>query len=352
MKVIIHPFPAPGDSNMFLKLFYNQVHGYSLKENAFEVKPQSLSSLVRAGRPARDEKHVIHLHWEAVLYGSKFILKSLALMALNFSLLAVLKHIYGMKVIWTMHNTRSHDYPHPAIDRYGQRTIFALADGVIIMQRAVYESWHARYPQKEIRYIPLGNYIGAYPEPPQTRAEIRARFGLSMNDLVLLSFGTAKPYKKIEHIIEVFRQTELDPRLKLCIVGVAKDQYAKRLEQAIGHDPRIIFKNEFTKDSDVAGILEMADYSVFWYDDTMLTSAGVNLSLSYGVPVIVRDIPAADRVREGVNGFLFHDAAQLAAIFKKLPEVPPQPRDEIIHSIAGDDWAVLAPQFMDLCLNL
>jgi len=351
MKIIIHPFPAPADNNMFLKLLYKEVDGHGFNDAVFKVEPRSLLKIFKNARRGKD-KHVIHVHWEAVLYGSKFVIKSLILMGVNFTMLFILKKIYGMKICWTMHNFKSHDYPHPLIDRFGRSMLFSIADALIIMQESVYKEWYQAHPQKDIRYIPLGNYIGAYTPTLKSSVEIRKEFGLQADDIVLLSFGTVKPYKKVDEIIKVFKQTNLDSKIKLCIIGSAKGPYATYLDELISSHPDIIFKNMFVKDEEVVDILKMADYSVFWYDDTVLTSAGLTLSLSYGTPVIVRDIPAAERVRDGLNGFLFNNADELADIFKKLPRTSRPSKEQVIRSIENESWALEAKSFMQLCADI
>lgn len=352
MKFVIHPFPAPADNNMFLKLLYREVNGQGINNNQFEVQPQSLFRILKSAHREHDVDHIIHIHWEAVMYGSRYVLKSLALMLVNFSLFWFLKNFYGYKICWTMHNYRSHDYPHPKLDAIGQKVVFSLADGVIIQQKAVFEKWHQKYPDKKIIYIPLGNYIGAYKRTGKSRDEVRMDFGFLPQDTVLLSFGTVKPYKKVDNIIKVFKEVEVDSRLKLCIIGAAKEKYAEYLNSLISGYPQIVFINRFVDDAEVADILQMADYSVFWYDDSVLTSAGVNLSLSYGLPVIVRNIPAVERVKDGENGFLFDSGEELSNIFKKLPSTPKPETEKVIQSIVDDNWQKLAQVYMQFCKTL
>ena len=69
--------------------------------------------------------------------------------------------------------------------------------------------------------------------------------------------------------------------------------------------------SEFIPESEMAQLLGSADYAIFWFDDSVLTSSGVILSLSYGLPVICRRIPTAEKIRDGVNGYLFDTADDL-----------------------------------------
>ena len=92
----------------------------------------------------------------------------------------------------------------------------------------------------------------------------------------------------------------------------------------------------------------MADYSIFWYDNSVLTSAGIALSLSYGVPVIARDIPAADDVRDGVNGYLYTNDSELSKILLDLPGKNKISQENIIKTIAERNSEYIAKRLVGL----
>lgn len=331
---------------MFLKLFCNELHLKIFGAVQFKIEPLSLVQIFKKARKEKGSKHIVHIHWSHLLYGSRFILKSLGFMVFNFSILWLLKKS-GVKICWTMHNYKSHDYPHPFIDRIGRALLFKVSDGMIVQQKNVTQAWQTKHPKKSIQYIPLGNYVNAYGHSKRKASGVRQDFGFTDNDLIILSFGTVKPYKKVDNVIRVFQHDKaaIDPRVKLAIIGAVNPVYEKYLRQLIGQEPRIILKNMFVPEAGVADLFEMADYSVFWYDGSVLTSAGVALSLSYGLPVIVRNISAADRVIDGENGYLFNDSEQLGDILKRIAELGRLSKEEVRQSISGDSWAALAPTY-------
>ncbi|MEK7083849.1 MAG: hypothetical protein AAB932_01290, partial [Patescibacteria group bacterium] len=101
-----------------------------------------------------------------------------------------------------------------------------------------------------------------------------------------------------------------------------------------------------------AQLLGSADYAIFWFDDSVLTSSSIILSLSYGLPVICRRIPAAEKIRDGINGYVFDATEDLQELLKRLPSLPkPKPQD-VITSVAHDTPELVAEQFMNLCKTL
>ena len=318
----IYPFPTHDNNNPFLWELYRRIDG---------VAPTPLWQISKPG--------IIHIHWSSQLYGSRFLLKSIASLATNFFRLWYLKQ-HGCKIIWTMHNLSAHDFPHPWIDWMGRKFLFVLSDAIIIQQKSAQESLSRRFPRKRIVHIPLGNYIGLYGN----------WYSQEHRDIVLLSFGLVRPYKKIDEIIRVVRQS--GQNIRLCIVGKASDAYAKNLKTLIGDSSSIAFENRFVPDNEVAGLLGGADYSVFWFDDSVLTSSGIILSLSYGLPVIARKSPATEKIHDGRNGYLFTNADTLLDILLKLPHTRKLEHEDIIGTVRNDSQEYVAEQFMNLCKSV
>ena len=144
----IYPFPAEDKNNPFLRELYRHIEG---------VTPTSLWNIRTPG--------IIHIHWSIILYGSKWALKSLVLIKVNFLRLLFLKTFRGCKIIWTMHNYYAHDYPHHWIDRLGRRLLFALADVIIIQQKTAQEVFAKNIPAKTLYIFPW-EIISAYTDPP------------------------------------------------------------------------------------------------------------------------------------------------------------------------------------------
>jgi len=365
-KTLIYQLPAGDSGNPYFKLL-DEALDHQLGVEIIGYGGKLLIPLIfrRSGtiRPSRaaetPTKEIIHIHWETCLYGSRYVLKSLALLGLNFLSLAALK-ARGTRVVWTMHNTRAHDYPHPLIDAMGKAMMFRYADAILIHQGRVAAEYARRYPAKHVAWVPHGSYVGYYSEPSAAQAEaLRARLGIEAGDTVILSLGMIRPYKKTEAIIRAFMQTRdaegsrpARPDLRLVIAGSCDRAYAARLAALAAGDARISFMPGFVPDTDIAAYLRIADRSVFFYDDSELTSGGIVLSLSYGVPVLSRDIPGAEIVKRGVNGELFDDEAGLARALASLHQATPAEREAARASAARSDWDSSAKKIYDIYAGL
>lgn len=249
----------------------------------------------------RGDINIIHIHWSTALYGSKYAIKSFYLIKKNILVYLYLKIKYNIKIVWTIHNNFAHDYPHPFIDKIGRYTLRKFADKIIVQQKT-------NLFQGDV-YIPHVNYIDAYGPKVQRDFELRRSLGVKDDEILLLSLGVQAPYKMNEKIIEAVLQTK---NIKLLIIGKGKTEY-----QTDKQNDQIIIKNQFVEDKDIPRYMSIADFSVFYYDDSEMTSGGMILSLSYGVPVITRNIAAAEIINSK-NGMVYRSFEELVYILKNL----------------------------------
>lgn len=255
-----------------------------------------LNNLPYDSKFVRGDINIIHVHWSTALYGSKYALKSLYLMKKNFLIYLYLKLKYNVKIVWTIHNNFAHDYPHPWIDRLGRGLLRKIADKIIVQQKST----------KGDVYIPHVNYIDAYgPKIPRDQ-ELRRSLGVQDGDILLISLGAQAPYKMNEKIIEAVLKTR---NIKLLIIGKGETRYVP--------NEKIIVKNEFVADADIPRYLSIADFSVFYYDESEMTSGGMILSLSYGLPVITRNIAAAEIINTE-NGLVYRSFDELVSLLQAL----------------------------------
>lgn len=242
--------------------------------------------------------NIVHVHWSTTLYGSKYAIKSMYLMKKNFLIYLYLKLRYNIKVVWTIHNNFAHDYPHPWIDRLGRWLLGKIADIKIVQQRS-----SLRFGDV---FIPHVNYINAYGPKVARNFELRRSLGVNDGELLLISLGVQAPYKMNEKIVDAVLKAK---NCKLLIIG--KGQTKRESSE------RIIIKNQFVEDADIPQYLSIADYSIFYYDASELTSGGMILSLSYGVPVITRNIPAAEIITSR-NGVVYESFDELVSVLSTL----------------------------------
>lgn len=337
-KIAIYPFPFSSKNNKYTSLLYSALSRVG-GDFSYEIINcnNKFTELFRLSKNSgRFDKNIVHIHWVNAIYGSKFFLKSIFLGVVNFSILIFLKRVKKYKIVWTKHNYYSHDFAFPVLDRIGRGLMLRLADKVIIQQKSGYEKIK---DNSKFVYIPHGNYIDAY-GPAGDRNSIRSKFNIADDDILLVSFGIVKPYKKLENIIRAVRKSN-NSRLKFLIAGQCSAEYSKKLKEVAGDSGNIVFYFSFIEDSEVPDYLAAADFSVFCYDDSVLTSGGIILSLSYGVPVIARNMPASELIKDGKNGFIYTEEGRLVSIFNNL-ESGRANLEEIINSVKDLGWDFIA----------
>lgn len=345
MTMNIFLLPATNKNNKYIELTKqalgreSDIHVVGLPHDSlWRILPMLFRADVRA------TKNIIHIHWPTVLYGSRFAARSLFLLGLNIKIILLLKYVFGFKVVSTVHNFFAHDYPYPWIDAIGRSLVRRVSDHIILQQQETLNFYSKKYPHKKVSYIPHGNYIDVYGPVVPRDVSLRESFGFGVDDIVLLSFGAIAPYKMNEKIIDAcIRARQKNSRLKVLVVGKGDPAYVQSLARhADGARDAVVIKNAFVADRDIPRFCSIADYSVFYYDASEMTSGGIVLSLSYGVPVITRNIPAAELVTKE-DGFVFEAEAGLEAVLTGLDAgYSEERRRDIIDRIRPHNWHFVA----------
>lgn len=337
--------PARIKDNPYLTLLYDAVSARG------EYAPQSFSWPRVIASVLRRQHPIIHIHWETNIYGSKYAIVSLVRM-LRFVALWKAR-LYGARIVWTMHNAASHEYPHPAIDRWGRWMMWKLAHAVIIQNRTIIAEYRSQHPGKTVVYIPHGNYIGVYgARADESRAEQRAQRGYAARDVVLLGIGMIRPYKKYEDTIDaVIAAEKKGIPVNLLIAGKGDPSYIASLRERAHGSGAIRIEEGRIADADVPTILALADYAVFAYGESSLTSGALLWVLSYGLPAIVGEMPASELVHDDINGYRIQDRG-LVQLIAALPAKPPMERDRVVASVEGYSWEVVAKGVTNLYASL
>ncbi len=218
------------------------------------------------GKVKRD-KNILHIQWSTIIYGSKYLFKSLFSLGFNFLLIIILELFFRTKVVWTIHNNFAHDYGNKKVDTFGRRLLLAISDAIIAQQKCTQANLQNKH--KDINYLPHPNYIDAYGPMVDCDYDLRRSFGFADEDIVLLSLGAIKKYKKNENIIKAISETRIKyPELKLLIIGKGDKGYVDYLNSLAKGDKGIVVKNYFVQDYVLSMFLSITDYSIFYYDES------------------------------------------------------------------------------------
>lgn len=296
---------------------------YKGLERHFDIRPGNvrvaLKELEETGRPV-----VFHLHWTSVVVGlSESRPETEDRVAVFLQELRALVRAGG-SLVWTIHNTVSHESRFPDIEAALCRDLAELASFIHVHSLSVAQltAKHYALPMEKLVVGPHGNYIGAYPDSMDS-ASARARLGIPSNALVYLFLGQVRRYKGIEDLLEAFGQllghSPEGMQPWLVIAGKPFNFDPSDLLRPASGLRNIIVNLREIPDDELQIYLRSADFMVLPYRQ-VLTSGSVYLSLSYGVPVIAPNKGLImDVVENGVSGFLY-DSNDSSGLFKVLEE--------------------------------
>jgi glycosyltransferase involved in cell wall biosynthesis len=173
----------------------------------------------------------------------------------------------------------------------------------------VLEAFHPRFDAQELA-----------PDPSEhERAAERARHGNP--DLLLLTFGSIRPYKGADLALDALARVDRSLRVRLVVAGRfwGRGNELRAQAERLGLNGRVEFRERFISNEEAALLFGAADASLLPYRSAS-QSGVVQLSFAYGRPVIatcVGGLPAA--VEDGVDGILCEpDAAALAVAIERM----------------------------------
>ena len=290
---------------------------------------------------------ILHVHWpDAFFTGStpwRAFAKAILLMAI-----VTLARARQLRIVWTVHNLRSHDHRQPGLERWLWRWFIHRVDAYIALTETGRRLARERFPSLAWRpgfVIPHGHYRDAYPDHV-SRAEARAALGLSASATVLISLGTIRPYKNLPELIAAFRAVPM-PGWRLLIAGKPDAPLSVALiNQAAGEDRIRLVLGHIAADR-MQLFLRAADLAVLPYHD-ILNSGSALLALSFGCPILVPDrgVMAELRATAGVAWVrTFTGALTSATLTEAVIWATAADREEIPSRFLVElDWDPIARQ--------
>ncbi|NEX47755.1 glycosyltransferase, partial [Pseudotabrizicola algicola] len=301
-------WPDYSRSNPYQKLLYGK-----LRQSA-EVVAGDISAALRVleTQAAPPEAVTFHLHWLNFLFKPGADEPS-ARAAVEEFLTKLKKFLHkGGQLVWTIHNTVSHDTPFPELERDLSRQLAALAHRLHFHSGASVPEVAATFdvPVEKVRVSRHGSYIGAYPDFVG-RDEARRVLGIGADEDVILFSGQIRPYKGVDDLVTAFRAILADrPKARLVLAG------RPDFDALAGQDPaiteaersRILSVGRFVEDGELQLFFRAADVAAYPYQK-ILTSGSMLLALSFGVPTVVPNVGMTRDVLDGRDAGRLYDAA-------------------------------------------
>lgn len=295
MKMDIIFYPPKNEINDYIKLIIS-----GLESNGVNVINKLISndfSLFMRAIFTKNRPKIMHLNWiedNASKKGIKSHIKCFALLCF-FRLYKKL----GGKIVWTLHNAKSHDINSQDQRRFIKKFL-KLVDLVVIHTKESYSILDSyNYEHTKILYVPIGNYdttIHNYLTFPKEYKEHK-----KMN---FFYFGTIAPYKGIPRLIQVFNDSYIKENANLLIWGKPnKDMNINELMSLVRGNDSIIAHFKYIDTEALCEEFNNTDIAIFPFNkESMQNSGSIIMALTCATPVLVplfgyiKDIKSKDFV--------------------------------------------------------
>lgn len=300
-KVCIVP---TAHANPYQEMMYRAADGWL--ETSFQTKMKRLQPTALVPNGAK----LIHLHWEEGLFWSSAT-KTVLEKRLNRFQRTIEKHkARGGRILWTLHNDVPHmDGERAELAQRARSFVVDQADAIHVHSEAGrdFAIQQLKAPDEKVFKVEHPSYADVYEKFSETVTHKKvgsARF---------LFFGRIEPYKGVGDLIEAFH----DPRLLsatevLTVAGKATPEHLEVLRaQAANLQDRLFLRPGHVADADVPQLFKSADFIVLPYSHG-LTSGVAALAMTFGVPIVGRDLPEMrEAVPEENHPLLYGDPSEL-----------------------------------------
>ena len=296
--------PDYRESNPYQSLIAEQLEKLGVQTLFWEQPRRYLFPLHAAVRDLNVD--VLHLHWIKPFLRS---VKTPVYVANCVRFLADVAFVRasGVPVVWTIHDTISHETPHPVLEMWVRRAIARIVDAMILHSPEIRREIAAdfREPLDAFDIVPHASFGDLYGEAPDARAA-REALALKTAGKVFLNFGLMRPYKGLERLLKAWAESGLgtaghvlllagrfpDPAYQEKIVRAAQPIEGVRID--LGHVP----------DDRVRLYLGACDAVVLPFE-RILTSSSLHLAITFEKPVIAPRIASVLETLGQANRFLY-----------------------------------------------
>lgn len=242
------------------------------------------------------------------------------------------------KVVWILHNKKSHESGNAQLKKWMGKYIAKMANLIITHAEEGLEIVRQQYPCA----LSKAHFLH-HP----TKNRLSGKIAEKKYDFII--WGTITPYKGVKEFLEYLnRQVEFNP--SCCIVGNCSDAQLKNSIRVLADKNHVMFKAESLSFDEIR---ELTDQSRFvlapYHSDTILSSGILMDSLSFGAKVVgpnvgsFRDYAKNQQLRV----YTFNTFDDLPSILKEHGDEPVS-FDSYEQFLNHHDWPHFVKNFYSL----
>lgn len=239
---------------------------------------------------ARLRPDIISMDWIHQYCLASGLFKSIFKTAAFLIDIAITRWVFGVKLVWTVHNLQHHDPRPRKIERWISSVFARSCVKVRLLGDGVSDIVCKRFDIKpeNLVILPEGSFSGYYPDFVSP-VEARSKLELPSESTVWLYFGALRPYKGVEVLISWFKENQ-PPNTILVVAGNPfSAAYSQELLASAANFPSIRIFAETIPDEDLQFFFRACDLVVLPFKN-VFNSSSVVLAMSFGKPVVAPEI--------------------------------------------------------------
>ncbi len=284
---------------------------------------------------------ILHFHFIIRVYDHRSALIAF-LKAVRFLAGLAICRLTGMKVIWTFHDDRAHDFSHRNVESFFLSAMAAMSDSIITLSMKGSKILWERFGRDEnVIFTPHPSYKGMYSDAI-TASHARQQLGVHKNEKVYLFFGKVLPYKGVSDLLFEFRNWNPEIPARLVLAGEFRDAHMKHeAEDAAAHDKRILVIDKHIADDDVQLYMRAADFGVLPYRE-ILHSGTAMLFAAFDVPIIAPNRGWFPEIFQRYNVGIMYDDGEKSGLHNTLQESLRREKEQYAEAIRKwcNEWSL------------
>ncbi|MBR9973964.1 MAG: oligosaccharide flippase family protein [Bacteroidetes bacterium] len=325
------------ETNIHLRDLYRSI---TAKQDGIRVEPLDLRRRLLASfrspfalRRPHAASSILHIHYPQFIYEGVGIGSAITRSMCRLATLLLLR-AFGHRVVITLHDNGGHDYPHRRWERFVLTLIIHSADAVTTLSREGGRVLFEEYGYSPDVWVAPHCVYRVEPFDTERRRNWRTENGCTDADIVILLYGTVKPYKGFDSFVKAACEAADVPLTLVCAgAGMAAVSEGRTRAGRTRAGLRIITLDRYIGEEETATLMDAADFGALPYR-RILHSGTAMLFVSHGCPVIAPKMGVfLDHEREYRIG-LYYDPRTPADLQRVLRESVTRPRQEFADAMS------------------